>query len=82
MVFLPLLLHRLVFAEPLPDRLVRTLASLVSPPAVRCRSHSALTGRFDEVERILLVTAAIFCLLVLRPLPLLRRPRYMAAWWA
>lgn len=72
---LPLLLQRvLTHDQPLPPRLLPTLAIFIAPPAVIQLSWQSLTGAVDDVVgRILYAAAMMFVVLLLAQLPRLRR---------
>jgi len=84
-VFWPLLLtivlYRLFFHAPLPQRLTPTLFILVAPPAVGCIAWVALTGQVDAMAHVLYSAALFFTLLLAsNALRFLRTPFFLSAW--
>jgi tellurite resistance protein len=81
LALLPLLLQRvIVHDQPLPEKLLPTLAIFIAPPAVILLSWQALTGaRLDPVVRILYAAVIAFVLLVLAQAARLRRVPLRAA---
>lgn len=81
-VLLTVILYRLVFHDPLPDKLTPTLFILIAPPAVGCLAYFRLTGQFDLVAQGLYGLALFFTLLVLvRGRRFLQLPFFLS-WWA
>lgn len=71
---LPLLLQRvLTHDQPLPPRLLPTIAIFIAPPAVIQLSWQSLTGAVDDpLGRVLYAAAMMFVVLLLAQLPRLR----------
>lgn len=83
LALLPLLLNRLIFhPDPLPARLAPSLAILVSSPAVGCVAWLQLTGRVDEVFRLVFFIALFSAVLVIRLWRLAAMAPISVAWWA
>lgn len=81
-VLLTVILYRLVFHDPLPEKLTPTLFILIAPPAVGCLAYYRLSGQFDLVAQGLYGLALFFTLLVLvRGRRFLRLPFFLS-WWA
>ncbi|MBK6870229.1 MAG: SLAC1 anion channel family protein [Kineosporiaceae bacterium] len=85
---LPLLLVRvLVHSDPLPQKLLPTLAIFAAPPAVAGLSWGVLTGgsgepSADPIGMILYSATIMFVLLVLAQVGRLRRLPFAMPWWA
>ena len=80
---LPLVLGRLIAAEPLPPRLLPTLAVLISPPAVGAIAWVKLGGAWgDPVSTILLAVAVFQGILLLAQIPELRKAPMGPSNWA
>jgi tellurite resistance protein len=80
-ILLTLILYRLFFHEPLPERLQPTLAILLAPPAVGFLAYLRLTDSFDAVARVLFYVMVLTLLLLLAKLPRLARvPFYPSSW--
>lgn len=80
-VLLTIVLYRLFFHAPLPQRLTPTLFILVAPPAVGCIAWVALTGQVDAMAHVLYSVALFFTLLLAsNALRFLRTPFFLSAW--
>lgn len=84
LAFLPLLLQRVLLPEqPLPERLLPTLAIFIAPPAVAMLSWEALTGQDDgPVVRILYAATIMFVVLLLAQATRLHRVPFALPYWA
>ncbi|ABI56624.1 SLAC1 anion channel family protein [Alkalilimnicola ehrlichii MLHE-1] len=83
LVLMTLMFYRFIFHDPLPERLLPTLAILLAPPAVGFLAWTHLNGgEINAMGRILYYTGAfIFLLLVLRARGFGRLPFFLS-WWA
>lgn len=80
-VLLTIVLYRLFFHAPLPQRLTPTLFILVAPPAVGCVAWIALTGGVDTMARVLYSAGLFFTLLLAsNAARFLRTPFFLSAW--
>lgn len=80
-VLLALVMNRLIFHDPLPERLQPTLMILIAPPAVGYLAWVALVGGVDAFARVLLNVAYLFTLIVAIQAPrLLRLPFSLSSW--
>ena len=81
LVLLTIVMYRLFFHAPLPERLTPTLFILVAPPAVSCVSYVSLSGGVDAFARILYYTALFLTLLLAsNALRFLRARFFLSAW--
>lgn len=76
------LLNRLIFHDPLPDKLVPTFAILMAPPAVGFISYVKLTGHVDPFALGLYSLALFLFLFVCAQWQLFRKIRFYLSWWA
>lgn len=82
-VLLTLVFNRLVFHDPLPQRLVPTLVILIAPPAVGFVAWMRLgDGDVDAFARILLNAGYLFFGVVLTQAGKLNRLPFALSWWA
>lgn len=81
-VLLALVMNRLIFHDPLPERLQPTLVILIAPPAVSYLAWVQLAGGVDDVARILLNGAYLFMLIVAVQLPRILRLPFSLSFWA
>lgn len=80
-VLLTIVMYRLFFHAPLPERLTPTLFILVAPPAVGCVAYISMTGTVDAFARILYYTALFLTLLLAsNALRFLRTRFFLSAW--
>lgn len=80
-VLLTIVMYRLFFHAPLPERLAPTLFILVAPPAVACVAYVTLTGAVDAFARILYYTALFLTMLLAsNALRFLRSRFFLSAW--
>lgn len=84
LALLPLLLQRLLtHDQPLPEKLLPTLAIFIAPPAVAMLSWQSLTqASADPVSHVLYGSAMFFVLLVLAQVGRLRRIPFAVPYWA
>lgn len=81
LVLMTIVLYRLFFHEPLPQRLTPTLFILLAPPSVGFLAWLALTGSLDAFARILYFTALFLALLLAsNALRFFRVPFFISAW--
>lgn len=81
-LLLTLILYRLFFHEPLPDRLQPTLFILLAPPAVGFLAYLRLADGFDAFARVLFYVMAVTLLLLLTQLPRFARLPFFPSSWA
>lgn len=85
LALLPMVLTRLfVHDQPVPPRLVPTLAVLIAPPAVAMIAYLRLVpdGFTGSVPRVLYYVALFFGLLFVAQADRLRRLPFFLSWWA
>ncbi|MCV6597789.1 MAG: SLAC1 anion channel family protein [Mangrovicoccus sp.] len=82
LVLLTLVFNRLIFHDPLPEKLRPTLVILIAPPAVAFSAWLGLNGgELDAVGRVLYNAGLFFTALVTLQLPaLLRQPFGLPLW--
>ncbi|MFU8778486.1 MAG: SLAC1 anion channel family protein [Roseovarius sp.] len=81
-VLLTLVMNRLIFHDPLPERLQPSLVILIAPPSVGFLAWVELVGGVDAFARVLLNCAYLFTLIVAVQLPKLLKLRFSLAFWA
>jgi len=82
-VLLTLVMNRLIFHDPLPGRLLPTLAILIAPPAVGFLAWLALNGgAVDAGARVLLNLSYVFAAIVAMQAPKFRSLPFALSWWA
>lgn len=81
-VLLTLVVNRLIFHDPLPDKLQPTLVILIAPPAIGFLAWMALVGGLDPFGRILINAAYVFALIVAVQLPRITKLDFAMSFWA
>ncbi|HOW56762.1 MAG TPA: SLAC1 anion channel family protein [Smithellaceae bacterium] len=76
------ILYRLIFHNPLPERLLPTLFILIAPPAVGFIAYVKMTQVIDPTARILYYFALFVFILMIPHLRMLSRIKYYLSWWA
>lgn len=80
-VLLTIVMYRLFFHAPLPERLMPSLFILIAPPAVGFLAYFNLSGAIDAFARILYYTALMLTLLLTaNGLRFLRLKFFLSAW--
>lgn len=81
-ILLTLIFNRMIFHNPLPERLLPTTVILIAPPAVGFLAYTQLVGGIDPFARVLYYAGVLFALLVLTQLPKYARLDFVLSWWA
>ncbi|WP_372738457.1 SLAC1 anion channel family protein [Neptunomonas sp.] len=78
-----LIFNRIIFHEPLPEKLLPTLFILIAPPAVGFIAYMKLNHDvLDSFGRILYYTAAFLVILLMTQFSRFFRIRFFISWWA
>lgn len=78
-----LIFNRILFHDPLPEKLLPTLFILIAPPAVGFLSYLKLNhDQLDAFARILFYSAAFLVLLLMTHFFRFSRIRFFMSWWA
>ncbi len=77
-----IILNRVLFHHPIPERLAPTLFILIAPPAVGFLSYVRLTGSIDGSARVLYYFALFLTLFLATQVPRLMRAQFFLSWWA
>ena len=81
-ILLVIVFNRMLFHEPLPERLLPTMFILIAPPAVGFLSYLRLSGEVDAFARVLYYLALFFTLLLVIEAPRFARLPFFLSWWA
>lgn len=76
------LLNRLIFHHPIPDKLIPTFSILMAPPAVGFISYVKLTGQLDVFAMGLYSLGLFLFLFVCAQWKLFRKIHFYLSWWA
>ncbi len=78
-----IVLYRKLFHDPIPERLMPTVAILVAPPAIGFVSYLALNGgQIDVLARLLYYNGLVLAVIVISLFPKLARIPFALSWWA
>lgn len=81
LVLFTIIIYRMIFHHPFPDKLLPTLFILLAPPAIGFISYVKLTGGLDGFGRVLYFSALLLTLLLFMQVPrFLRLPFYLSRW--
>lgn len=82
-VLFAIVLYRIIFHHPLPEKLLPTLAILIAPPAVAMIDWVLLNGgTVDAVARVLYYLGLFISLMLLTQAKRLIKIPFSLAWWA
>jgi len=81
-ILLILIMNRLMFHNPMPEKLLPTLFILLAPPSIGFVSYIQLTGELDILGRLIYYWAAFFFFLLLTQIHRMIRIKFAMSWWA
>jgi len=81
-ILLVLVMNRLMFHNPLPEKLLPTLFIMLAPPSIGFVSYMQLTGELDIFARLIYYWAAFFFLLLTSQAYRMVRIKFAMSWWA
>ena len=88
LVLFTIVIYRLIFHPPIPERLMPTLAILFAPPAIAFIAYTKLASLgeqlvgLDGAARILYYVSLFLLILVLFRVRVFTRLRFALSWWA
>ncbi len=82
LVLLVIVLYRIIFHPPLPEKLVPTLFILVAPPAVGFIAYTKLAADLDAFARVLYYSGLFLTLLLFTQFRRFARLKFFLSWWA
>ncbi len=82
LVLLTIFFNRIIFHDPMPERLVPTFFILIAPPAVGFIAWFRLTGGLDDFGRVLYYAALFFTLLLATQIGKFAKLPFFLSWWA
>jgi len=82
MVLFTMLMHRLIFLDPIPLKLAPTLFIMIAPPAVAFLSYLHLNSYMDNFAQVLYGLALFLALFLLIQVHRFRRVPFLMSWWA
>jgi tellurite resistance protein len=81
-ILLTIIFYRIMFHNPMPEKLMPTLFILVAPPAVGFVAYTKLTGDLDSFARILYFSGLFLTLLLLVQIKRFAKLQFFLSWWA
>lgn len=82
LVLVVIFFNRIIFHDPLAEKMLPTLFILIAPPAIGFISLVKLTGEAGEFARILYYLALFLAFLLLAQANIFYRIKYYLSWWA
>lgn len=82
LVLFTIIVYRMIFHQPMPERLLPTFFILLAPPAAGFIAYLKLSGALDSFGRVLFHTAAFIAMLLALQLPRFARLKFFLSWWA
>jgi tellurite resistance protein len=77
-----IIMYRVLFHQPLPERLMPTFFILIAPPAVGFIAYVQLTGGVDAFARVLYYAGLFLTLLLATQASRFLRLEFYLSWWA
>ncbi|MCK5080734.1 MAG: SLAC1 anion channel family protein, partial [Candidatus Moranbacteria bacterium] len=81
-ILLIIFFNRIIFHNPLPNKLLPTFFILIAPPAVGFISLIKLTGEINEFTKILYYLALFLTILLFAQIKMFCHIKYYLSWWA
>ncbi len=81
-ILLTIIFNRIIFHNPMQEKLVPTLFILIAPPAVGFISYMKLTGDLDAFARILYFAGLFLTMLMLVQIKRFAKLQFFLSWWA
>jgi tellurite resistance protein len=81
-ILLTIVFNRILFHNPMPPKLLPTLAILIAPPAVGFVAYFKLVGGLDSFGRVLYFAALFFTIFVVSQAPRFIKLPFFLSWWA
>jgi len=82
LILLVVFFNRIIFYNPLPQKLLPTLFILIAPPAVGSIAITKLSGELTDLSRILYYFAVFILALLLFQIKLFSKIKFYLSWWA
>ena len=82
LILLTIIFNRVLFHNPLPEKLMPTFFILIAPPAVGFIAYFQLTGQLDPFAHVLYYVGLFLTLLLLTQTARFARLRFFLSWWA
>jgi len=74
--------NRIIFHDPIPDKLVPTFFILFAPPAIAFIAYVKMTGSLDSFARILYYISLFLLMLIFAQFKMFSKIKFYLSWWA
>ncbi|MCK5708742.1 MAG: SLAC1 anion channel family protein [Candidatus Aureabacteria bacterium] len=74
--------NRLIFHDPIPEKLIPTFFILFAPPAIAFIAYVNLTGLIDPFSRILYYISLFLLIFIFAQVKMFSRIKFYLSWWA
>jgi tellurite resistance protein len=81
-MLLTIIFYRVLFHNPIDERLMPTLFILIAPPAVGFIAYTRLIGELDTFARVLYFSGLFLTLLLFTQIGRFARLKFFLSWWA
>lgn len=81
-VLMTIVFYRILFHNPINDRLMPTLFILIAPPAVGFIAYTRLIGEIDTIARLLYFSGLFLTLLLFTQVARFAKLGFFLSWWA
>ena len=81
-ILLTIIFNRIIFHNPMQEKLMPTLFILIAPPAVGFIAYMNLTGELDAFARVLYFSGLFLTLLMLVQIKRFANLQFFLSWWA
>ncbi|WPL16157.1 Tellurite resistance protein TehA [Thiorhodovibrio winogradskyi] len=81
-MLMTIVFYRILFHNPIDDRLMPTLFILIAPPAVGFIAYTRLTGDIDTIARLLYFSGLFLTLLLFTQVGRFAKLEFFLSWWA
>ncbi len=82
LVLFTVIFYRIIFYEPIAEKLLPTFAILIAPPAVGMLAYFKLTGEVDNFAKVLYYFALFLTILILMQIKNFVKLKFFLSWWA
>ncbi len=82
LILMTIFFNRIIFHNPLPNKLLPTLFLLIAPPAIGFISYVKLNGAIDPFSKILYYFALFMFILLLTQIKYFTKIKFYLSWWA
>ncbi|NCC21065.1 MAG: C4-dicarboxylate ABC transporter [Alphaproteobacteria bacterium] len=82
MILMTVIMYRILFHNPIDERLMPTLFILIAPPSVGFISYVGLNGEVDNLARFFLYAGLFLTILLATKIRRFIRLKFFMSWWA